>query len=344
VGESDAGEAKSEGSNRTAIIVAVITLVGVLGAAYITGIFGAKKSDAAIVPRVTATESKKTIPVSGSIEQSSGNSISQAKLSFFEDQSAPIVRYSDTDGHFAILVPPNTQVLRVTVDAEGFESVTKQLSLEATGPEEIIMHPAAKSASPLKTKPFPPLQTAISSSPQASPAPQPVCAPGVVNCNLAPNEGDQSVHFHMGESKAPPIASILDQRPLPAEDKTKQYTKDEVMSGARSYQEGDLRFNPGTVVYIGVDRIFDDPTFDFDCDFPCSVTGSKLVTNPKEGMIATETIAPDSSKMTADGLHHRISFTSKLGRAPKSAMELHIRSVRENQPVKVTSLRSTDNP
>jgi hypothetical protein len=126
---------------------------------------------------------------------------------------------------------------------------------------------------------------------------------------------------------------------LPPEDKTRQYTKDEVISGGRSYFEGDLRFNPGTVIYIGVDHVFDDPTFDLACDVPCRITRAMLVTRYDESSTGVEGIHPNV-KSTADGLYQRISVIEKLGPAPNSAIELHIRSTTD-QPVVVSGVVSS---
>ena len=158
---------------------------------------------------------------------------------------------------------------------------------------------------------------------QPHPPGQPVCAPGVINCNLAPNQGDQSIHIN---PRAVPIASLLYQRPFAAVDRNNTYTKDEMIMGSRSFREGDLRFNPGSEIFIGVDRAFSTPAFLFDCDVACQITESLSVTKPDENDINTENIQPDFNGLTADGLHHRISFKDSLGAAPVFSIELHIRS------------------
>ena len=324
MGEANLGGSRPGTNHQTVIIRAIIggvfLVVATLGAEFIKGCFDTKKSSS--LPNAQAapaTNAKTTIAVSGSVKQKSGEAIPQARLSFFEDQSAAVVRYSDSDGHFAIGVPSTTQMLRVTVNAEGFESIENQLSLQGTGPEELYMHRLSVAAQPTQLRP--PKSKIITSkgsaglpTQQPNPSVPPACGPGVINCNLAPNQGDQS--FHLYVEKRLPLASLSSQKPL-------------LPNG----------LNPGTEVGIVVDRVFDDPMFDLACNVPCVITSEMLVYQIASDAYGEKGIKPVLDRMTEDGTQHRISFSDKL--IPGASIVLQLRSS-DKREVYVKSVNSSE--
>ena len=76
-------------------------------------------------------------------DEDSKKTIANAKVSIAEDQGVPQVVRTDMDGIFHIQLSPTTQSLKITVDAEGYDSATKDANPHRTGPEEIYIHPVA---------------------------------------------------------------------------------------------------------------------------------------------------------------------------------------------------------
>lgn len=117
------------GGGRAAIIVALITAVGAILVPVVQGIFNAPKS---LI--------KPTIPFSGIVRDDSGKPVSQAKVTIAEDQGVPQVVRTDSDGIFHLEMLADSRSLRLTIDADGFSSLTKDASVRRTGPEEIYLH------------------------------------------------------------------------------------------------------------------------------------------------------------------------------------------------------------
>lgn len=106
------------------ILAALIITAGVVVAAFIT----------------SRHESQPTHIFTGVVRALGGGSVANARISAFLDGTSQTL-YSDSDGIFHLVEPPDSVSLKLTVDAAGYDELTKDTNPLRTGPEEIFLHP-----------------------------------------------------------------------------------------------------------------------------------------------------------------------------------------------------------
>jgi hypothetical protein len=93
-----------------------------------------------------------TSSFSGEIHAPNGEAISGAKVIAAEDQNVPESAYSDENGLFHVSLRSDVTSLKITVIANGFIAVNRDVNPHRTGPEEFVLQPSLK-GQPLPPKP-----------------------------------------------------------------------------------------------------------------------------------------------------------------------------------------------
>ncbi|HEY9284319.1 MAG TPA: carboxypeptidase regulatory-like domain-containing protein [Pyrinomonadaceae bacterium] len=116
------------------IVLAVITLVGVLAVGYWQFVYEPGG------PEV------KTVSYTGRVRDDSTNQpIHRAKVSVEEDQKVPQVQETDSEGIFHVNLPESAKEVRIVVEAVGYDSRDRRVSLTRTGLEDIRLTPSSRS-------------------------------------------------------------------------------------------------------------------------------------------------------------------------------------------------------
>jgi len=127
-------------SNKVKILLAILTLLGLLIPAYWQFVYKPNHETAAVdyAGRV--------------LDEVTGKPIPQAKVSLEIDQTTPPILYTDTEGIFHFKVAGSPSVVRVRVDVSDYEPFDRNISLNRSGLEDIRLKPKVNESS--KPGPF----------------------------------------------------------------------------------------------------------------------------------------------------------------------------------------------
>jgi Carboxypeptidase regulatory-like domain len=274
---------KLGGISLTKIIVSLISAAAAIAVALVT-LHSANRPP----------EAKPPISFSGRVSDDSIKPIANANVIATADQSVAQTTRTDTNGLFQLQLAPETSSLRLTITADGFAAITVQANVHRTGPEEIFLHRLPAAMSPAASQqPKSAVKDHKATSPSAEPKPensqpnqggltnngpnngtQNNCAPGVVNCNFSPNEGDQRTYY--GAPRPPPRISFS-QNPLPAIARSNGQNLRSMGDSLLIY-EGENVYYSGVVLTIEVTDDFPTPVFRIVCDKPCRISLADVAT------------------------------------------------------------------
>jgi hypothetical protein len=128
------------GSNVTKIIVALIGALGLIVVGYFQ--FGSKN----VVP-----EPVNQLYVGRVTDVANNEPISSAKVSIEADQNIPQIQKTDSEGVFRLSLRPKTQSVVIRVEAEGYETLERNVSVQRTGLEPVGLKRKPASPSPTPT-------------------------------------------------------------------------------------------------------------------------------------------------------------------------------------------------
>ena len=218
------------------------------------------------------------------------------------------------------------------------EVTAKQTNPKQAGDDSSLTHPPARSktvdgkaSSSSKPSTHIPREEDVPTPPTGAPSSAPLVVPqamqqssnqGIINnapnngiqnnCAAGVNNCDQSTHVHRG---APPPTASFGQTPLPIRDISKPPGPDDEDSDRYYYL-------PGVELHIGVDRAFEDPSFDITCESPCAIL------HPAVRRIVGHSVMENDFRFTSiqgtkDRLQYRVAFANRL--PADSFVVLHVR-------------------
>jgi hypothetical protein len=119
-------------TNIVKIVIAILGLIGVLGAAYFQFVYkpNPPKDSVDYTGRVLGEDTSK--PIQG------------AKISLEGNQPAPEILYTDSEGVFHFHVNGTPSVVRVRVEHASYQPFDRNVSLNRSGLEDIRLKPIAK--------------------------------------------------------------------------------------------------------------------------------------------------------------------------------------------------------
>lgn len=296
---------------------------------------------------------------SGIVRNSNGIPVTNAEVTIAVDQSIPQRTYSDSDGVFHLNLAVTAKSLNVSVLAAGFLPYSRDVDPHRTGPEIIVLSPSTRtdfeglSSSVGETRRSSMSKEALPKAPRRKanvesgrsdrvddkpptviPPLQPACGIGVTNCNLAPNQGDQSVHITTPKSPLP--QAQYEQVPLPPKPPVDPNLPRQQMilqPATEPYEN-----HPGVELSIHVNAIFQAAEFEVNYSVPTALV-SLAISVSAGGNFSSRTAVNASAYHNPEQTEYLLVVGQPLG--PGQTFDVRTRSISADA-VQVVGVRSAE--
>lgn len=124
-----------------------------IGAAIITGIVGIATAYWQYGRRPEPPPDPEIQYLGRVMDSGDGHKIAKAKISVETSAGPPQVYYSDTEGVFYLKLPASIGSAKIWVEADGYESISRTVSLSRTGTEEVHLARIKPTPTPTPTPP-----------------------------------------------------------------------------------------------------------------------------------------------------------------------------------------------